>query len=358
MVPAFAVIAAGYALAGTSTTFELMVANFAISFLLFRNPVGPDPGKSVSGVLAGAAMVLRDHRFMILLVIYSGFWFMYAVNNAAITLFMVDFRVWDVAPAMVAVVNPVTILAAGPFLGKLVERFDSLHAMIGGMVIFIGGLLIMGLPGTWPFFVAGIVIFSIAGFIVHPTYISYVSKIAPRDKVPVYMGYSFMPALIGYASGNFLVALAYTIFAEGAHRPGFFWAIVASVGLLTIACLMLYSLYLGRHKAGGAWNEAEAVSASREAGAAAESDRVAPVPVEARIRRHPAWESPLSADGYLNANTDTTERVRIDDRNLLNVTFTLTWTDEPDRLHRRRERLDAGCGILILSKGLRPFNNL
>jgi dipeptide/tripeptide permease len=470
MVPAFLLIAAGYALAGTATTFELMLvsfmilgigtgtfkpmtsgtiatttsegtrnlgysiyywminvgsflmpltvavavpkeqyglvffissglmaANFALSFLFFRNPVEPDPKKSVSGVLAGAALVLRDYRFMILLVIYSGFWFMYAVNNAAITLFMVDFKVWDVAPAMVAVVNPITILAAGPFLGKLVEKFDSLHAMIGGMAIFTAGLMMMGIPGSWPFFVSGIVIFSVAEFIVHPTYISYVSKIAPKDKVPVYMGYSFIPALIGYSSGNFLVALLYTIFSEEAHRPKFFWAIIGSVGLFTIACLMLYSQYLGRKRA---VEEAGAEEAPMPypppSEALAGTDRVAPSTVRSGKTNHPVWESKLtvavallvipgllfggysggtdryfrdggtmqesswsrftlttglagSSSGHSDENTDTTFEVEVPGSNMVNVTFTLKWTDEPDirRLVRVYENQPDEFGLEV-----------
>jgi dipeptide/tripeptide permease len=365
----------------------LVAANFFIAFFLFRNPIKPDPNKSVTEVLRGAVLVLRNKRFLLLMIIFSGFWFMYAVNNAAIVLYMVDFKVvpdWF-PPALVQVVNPITILAAGPLLGKLVEKYDSLHAMIAGMVIFILGILVMGLTTIALLFIGGIVIFSIAEFIVYPTYLSYISKIAPRDKVAVYMGYGFIPAFIGYTSGNFLVALAYTIFSEQAHRPKFFWGLIGSVGLLTIACLMLYSQYLARQ------GVVEKASTDEKAEPPMEArdleDRALPDVVSAQngkaLRRHPVWESqmtvavafllipgllfgayasgtdhyfrnlgtgsggtwehynltsggPITVAGHSNANTRTEEPVEIKDPNLVNVTFTLKWTDEPDQKHLGR----------------------
>jgi POT family proton-dependent oligopeptide transporter len=359
----------------------LVAANFVLSFLLFKNPIKPDPKKSISEVLKGAVLVLQNRRFLILVVIFAGFWFMYAVNNAAIVLYMVDFKVtpdWF-PPALVQVVNPITILVVGLFLGKFIEKYDSLHAMIAGMVIFIAGMLMLGLTTIGPIFIAGIVVFSIAEFIVYPTYLSYISKIAPKDKVAIYMGYGFLPAFIGYTSGNFLVALAYTVFSEEAHRPKFFWALIGSVGLLTIACMMLYSQYLGRQ------GVVEKSSSQKEAEAPMEGvdmeDRALPDVASAQagtaLRRHPVWESritvavalliipgllfgayaggtdgyfrngggggggtwdryivtdggPINSEGYSNANTDTTYQAEINATNLLNVTFTLSWTDEPD----------------------------
>ena len=356
----------------------LVAANFFIAFFFFRNPIAPDPKKSIVQVLKGALLILRDKRFMILMVIYSGFWFMYAVNNAAVVLYMVDFKVMGdwFPPAMVQIVNPITILVAGPLLGKLVEKYDSLHAMIAGMVIFIIGILLMGLTTISVLFISGIVIFSIAEFIIHPTYLSYISKIAPKDKVAVYMGYGFIPAFLGYTSGNFLVALFYTIFAEEAHRPKFFWSLIGAVGLLTIACLMLYSQYLARQ------GVVEKSSSEKKVGAPLEkmdgADRALPDIVTAQgnvpLRKHPVWESqitvavaillipgllfgayaggmngyyrgtesqgagvwdrynltagePVTASGHATENARSAEQVEIQDINLVSATFTLSWTD-------------------------------
>jgi hypothetical protein len=61
--------------------------------------------------------------------------------------------------------------------------------------------------------------------------------------------------------------------------------------------------------------------------------------------------TPVSADGYSNANTETTQEIQIDDRNLLNVTFTLVWTDEPDttRLLRTWENQPDNFGLDVSS---------
>jgi len=357
---------------------SLVAANFFVAFLFFKNPLQPDPKKSIKEVLMGAVLVLQNRRFLLLMIIFAGFWFMYAVNNAAIVLYMVDFKVtpdWF-PPALVQVVNPITILFVGLFLGKFIEKYDSLHAMIAGMVIFIAGILMLGLSTFAPLFIAGIIVFSIAEFIVYPTYLSYISKIAPRDKVAVYMGYGFIPAFIGYTSGNFLVALAYTVFAEEAHRPKFFWSLIGAVGLLTIACLMLYSQYLARQGVVEKSSSEKKVEAPLERPDGA--DRALPDLVTAQgnvpLRKHPVWESqitvavaillipgllfgayaggmdgyyrgtesqgagvwdrynltagePVTASGHATENARSAEQVEIQDINLVSATFTLSWTD-------------------------------
>jgi len=237
----------------------------------------------------------------------------------------------------------------------------------------------MGLTTISVIFISGIIIFSIAEFIVHPTYLSYISKIAPRDKVAVYMGYGFIPAFIGYTSGNFLVALFYTVFAEEAHRPKFFWSIIGTVGLLTIASLMLYSQYLARRGVvEKSSSERESENGQEPAGM---EERALPDVVSAQsgipLRKHPVWESRVTVavallfipgllfgaygsgtdifyrdfdngshtpwegynvsegritlTGYSNENTDTQEQVVFDDQNIISATFNLTWTDEPDQ---------------------------
>ena len=221
----------------------LIGINLAIALTLFRNPVPPNPEKSVTEVFRGAAMVLKDFRFIALLLIYSGFWFMYSTNHLAILLYALDFGVvgdWF-PPALVAVINPGTIILLGPFLGRAYAKHDSLKVMILGMSIFIGGLLVLGMTTITAVFFIGIVIFSIGEFVTHPTYISYVSKIAPNERVTVYMAYAFIPPLIGLTAGNVLGAMMYSSFAEVMHRPKLFWAAIAVIGMVTISLLLLFS---------------------------------------------------------------------------------------------------------------------
>jgi len=361
----------------------LITVNLALALLVFRNPVPSNPGKSVLEVFKGAALVLRDHRFMALLLIYSGFWFMYATNHLALLLYALDFGVlgdWF-PPALVAVVNPGTIILVGPFLGRMYARYDSLKVMILGMGIFIAGLLVLGLTTVAAVFFVGIVIFSIGEFVTHPTYIAYVSKIAPKDRVTVYMAYAFMPPLIGLTLGNVLGGVMYASFAEVMHRPKLFWGAIAAVGLVTISLLLLYSQTVGRRKEDGADEEGAGAPAGTAGGVAALETVSGGAPgagiaagggaMFARLFRSRlsilaclavvplllagsfgggtdgflrdgaggtggGWSSYMIATGTETAsgrgqeNSDSVEQVTLDESNLINVSFTLRWTDEAD----------------------------
>ncbi len=227
-----------------SVTFA--VVNLMIVLFGYENPVEPKPEVSVKNAIAKIGPAFKDKKFMILVGIYSGFWFMFAFNHTFLPLFMVDFGkmpVWFSVP-LLATFNPGTIITLGPFLGKLVEKYDSLKIMIAGMLIFIAGLLVVAFSFHPILFVAGIVIFSIGEFIVHPNFISYVSKIAPKDKVAIYMACIFIATGAGNIAGGPVQGLWYTAYAKNAEMPKLFIALIALVGAVTILGFLLYNSWI------------------------------------------------------------------------------------------------------------------
>jgi len=228
----------------------LITINLIISFLKVEEPITPNPDKDVFSSLRTLGVVFEDKSFMYLLVIYSGFWFMFGTAHIFMPLYMKHFHVMPdwFSVFYLATINPGTIISVGFILSKVVEKYDSLHLMITGVTIFVIGILMLGLTTIPILFVGGIIVFSFGEFITHPNFISYVSKIAPKDKVAVYMGYAFIPSGIGQVCGNFLGGFLFGHFAETEQMPKIFWAIVASYGLLTIAGLVMYDNWIAKQK--------------------------------------------------------------------------------------------------------------
>ena len=86
---------------------------------------------------------LQDKKFRTLLIIYSGFWFMYAVNHSFLPLYMNDFNrmpSWFTIQWL-AIINPGTIIVVGPGLGKFMEKYKSLNVMMVGIIIYCIGVL-------------------------------------------------------------------------------------------------------------------------------------------------------------------------------------------------------------------------
>jgi len=229
----------------------LIGLNLLITLMILEDPAPPNPSKKLTEALSTMGTVLSDRTFTVLLLIYSGFWFMFAMCHSYLPLYMVHFLnmpEWF-SVFLLAGFNPLTIVVAGPFLSKMVKGKDSLGLMIKGIVIFCVGLIILGMTTGPAIFLIGIVIFSLGEFITHPNFIAYVSKIAPADKVAVYMGYSFIPSGIGYVGGTYVGGHLFGSVAEGWERPKLFWAIVACAGFLTITAFVLYDKKFGKHKA-------------------------------------------------------------------------------------------------------------
>jgi dipeptide/tripeptide permease len=363
----------------------LIAVNIALAVFVFKNPVPPNPQKSVADIFKGAALVLKDLRFLALLLIYSGFWFMYATNHLALLLYALDFGVlgdWF-PPALVAIVNPGTIIFLGPFLGKLFGKYDSLKVMVLGMGIFIAGLLVVGLTTVAAVFFLGIVIFSIGEFVTHPTYIAYVSKIAPEERLTVYMAYAFIPPLIGLSAGNIIGGVAYAAMAEEMHRPKLFWSAISAVGLATIAALLLYGRFIGTKAPGKGRPEGTGAgdAGGRSEGAGRQFIRgafrsrwsalacLAVIPIliggalgggtdgflRGGVGAGGTWTSyslsngTATLSGQGQENMDSTEQVDISEENIVDVTFTLTWTDEADmqRLLRTYENQPDQFGLKV-----------
>jgi len=226
----------------------IICVNLLILLTMFKDPVKPQPELSIFNELTKNTPVLHDRNFLILLLIYPGFWIMYAQHYTALALYMVDYRImpmWFTA-SLLAAMNPGTIIISGPFLTKFVEKYNSLHMMIFGMMVAIVGFFLIGFFRTPAIFIMGIVVFSVGEYIVHPNFIAYTSRIAPKDKVTQYMGWIFLPSGIGLTIGGSMGGFLYAKYGEELNEPSVFWSIICAVGFVTIAAFIIYNLKLGK----------------------------------------------------------------------------------------------------------------
>jgi hypothetical protein len=159
---------------------------------------------------------------------------------------MLDFQrmpMWFTVPFL-ATINPGTIIILGPFLAKFVEKRKSLNVVMLGIIVYIIGLTVLGFSNSSILFVSGIVIFSIGEFITHPGFIAHVSKIAPKDKVAIYMACIFLSTGSGNIVGGIVQGYWYDYFVRTLSMPKVFFAAIMCVGLLTLVAFILYNKWL------------------------------------------------------------------------------------------------------------------
>lgn len=252
-----------FLMAGVGTGWLLLV-----NFFVYKEPARPKSGKSVGQVLADAVLVLLDYRFVLMIVIYSGFWILYfqmfdsvlwflkekidttPINNAinsALSLF-IDKPNWHFDSEHVTVVNALTIISLQLIISKIVNKFKALPTMIFGITLGTLGIVLFAISSNVWVFITGLFIFSLGEMTAHPKFISYVGLIAPPDKKALYLGYSFLYGVIGSGIGGVLGATLYVSLVEKQNNGFAFWGIFVLIGIATIIGLLLFNKFLAPKK--------------------------------------------------------------------------------------------------------------
>jgi dipeptide/tripeptide permease len=239
---------------------------------IYRDPPRPESTKTLGEVLAGAAEVLGDARFMLMIVVYSGFWILYFQNFGSVLWYLGDFI--DRAPVSAAVtgllgrlgldvqftfdaehvtvINAGTIILLQVLVSRIVARRAALPTMVAGMGIGALGFGLLALSFSPWVFIAGIAVFSIGEMTAHPKYYSFVGLVAPPDRKAVYMGYAFLYGVFGSLLGSNLGAFLYERFLQphagtaGARAAAIrFWLLFAVLDVVAAAGLVLFAKRFG-----------------------------------------------------------------------------------------------------------------
>ncbi len=237
-----------------------------LNFLFYQEPEKPANTKGFATILKEMILVLKDYRFIVMILIYSGFWILYfqmfdtvlwyqseymdmTPLNDAVNSFLGLFIAaphWKFESEHVTVINAGTIILLQILISAIVKKTKALPTMIAGISLGTIGMGILAISSNTWVFIAGLIIFSIGEMTAHPKFISYVGLIAPADKKALYLGYSFMYGVIGSGIGGVLGANLYVYFVDKLHNPSALWLVFSCIGLLTIVGLLLFNRFLAK----------------------------------------------------------------------------------------------------------------
>lgn len=220
-----------------------VLSSFMIILLAYKNPVKPDRSLPVLDAVKNLKVIFKDKKFLLVLLIFSGCWFMLFTRKPFTPLFMTDFGIlpaWFIP--ILAALNPGTIILLGQVWAYLIRdrEIDSLKLLIVGVFIISAGFLIVGITLNPIIFIAGIIILSFGELVSYPAYLSYVSKIPNKEQRSIYMGYSFLPLAIAGVTAPIAGGFLYYQVAEIMGMGRLFWAIIASIGLIVASAFIKY----------------------------------------------------------------------------------------------------------------------
>jgi len=241
-----------------------------LNLFVYKEPKKPESSKTLAEVFGGMIKVLTDWRFILMIVIYSGFWILYfqmfdtvlwylkdhmdmtpvdKFVNSILGIFIANPN-WKFDAEHVTVINAGTIILLQLVISNIVKNTKALPTMIVGIGLGTLGMGILAISSHAWVFMAGIIIFSIGEMTAHPKFISYVGLIAPDDKKALYLGYSFLYGVIGSGIGGVLGAYSYVHFVDKLNNPSALWIMFSLIGVATIIGLLLFAKFLapkGKH---------------------------------------------------------------------------------------------------------------
>jgi len=234
---------------------------FAIVFF-FREPRKENEAQvpSVAAALRNLWTVLTNLKFMLFLVIFSGFWVMFWQEFIALPLFLRGYVNPETDADLLTTVDPLAVILFQILISYLMRRIPAFRAMTLGFLVASFSWVILAVSdlnwqitgtwqiGPWTLAVTGLPVWGVAALFVlavgemiqSPRFYEYVSRLAPPGQQGVFMGFSFLPVAIGSALAGVIGGRLVHYFGEVRQQPQQLWWVVAGIGLLSTLLMWVY----------------------------------------------------------------------------------------------------------------------
>jgi len=227
-----------------------------------------------------APMRFGNWRFGVYLVLLSGFWTIYNQIMNTMPEYLRDFtdsgpvlRVVErvssfiglsslaafagnmaasgtqIPPEQIVNLDALAIIVFQVGVSWAVTRLPTFQTLMVGVLIVAVSMVLPALAGpgvgvsAW-LAIASVLVFSFGEMTTSPKSQEYVGRIAPSDKVALYMGYYFPCIALGNLFGGIASGALYGWLARDLRRPDIMWLVFAGIALVTVAALFAYDRWV------------------------------------------------------------------------------------------------------------------
>jgi proton-dependent oligopeptide transporter, POT family len=258
-----------------STAFALL--GLAAVLLLFREPEYTSDGrkddqvvrkKTLGQAIAGIFIVLRNVKFVFFLIVIGLFWVLYVQLYNLMPLFLRS--VDPNAPMeLYTLANPLMIVAFQLLITRMVKKWTPVKSIMLGVAVTTVGMSFnilppllgaghsgkidvfgLALPFAGVFLIVSIASMAVGEMMASPRIYEYLGAIAPKGEEGLYLGYANMPVALGSIIGGPLGGALFERFIAAPAKEGrptdtaAMWAIIAGIGVLSMAGLAVYDKIL------------------------------------------------------------------------------------------------------------------
>jgi len=219
---------------------------FWFTLFFFREPskAGETKPSSVLAVARNLLVVLTNIRFVIFLLIFSGFWIVFWQEFISVPLFMRTYVDPNLNVDRYLSIGPIVVMTCTILVSFLTRRIPALRTMMTGVLITGLGCIFLAVYPSRAGLVACLIVIAIGEITQSPRYYEYISRLAPPGQQGLFMGYAFLPIAIGYFIAGKLSGLLLHHYGEVVHQPQIMWWWITAVGVATAVLLYFYDLLL------------------------------------------------------------------------------------------------------------------
>lgn len=219
----------------------VFVMFFAV-LIFFRQPriSGEEQTSSLGQTARNLGTVLTNPKFMLFLIIFSGYWVVYWQVYIGLSLYVTKYIDPHAAVELVIMTDGLSVILLQMIVSHITRKIPSFRAITIGTVISALAWLVIAFHPTIFGAVAAVFVVALGEMTLSPRYYEYVSRLAPEGQQGTYMGFAFVPIGIGSLVGGPVMGYFLHQFGEVGHRPALAWWAMTGVGLLTALCLWIY----------------------------------------------------------------------------------------------------------------------
>ncbi|GAB7088842.1 MFS transporter [Marinifilum fragile] len=223
---------------GYTTVFYISAGVILINFILILFYKEPERevkqeslGEAIGNVFKNIATAISDIKFVIFLLLVAAFWSMYYQLFFTLPVFITQWvdtsSIYNFFEGFIPAVtetygqggqmdsefivnfDAMFIIIFQIIISSIVMKLKPLKAMMGGILVCTIGMALTLYTQNVLFVITAIFIFSIGEMASSPKITEYIGRIAPKDKVGLYMGCSFLPVFAGSTLGGVISGNVY-----------------------------------------------------------------------------------------------------------------------------------------------------
>ena len=210
--------------------------------LLFKEPRRAEEGEAatLSQVGKNFLTVLSNPRFMLFLLIFTGYWIVFWQQFTSLPGYIHKFIDPNARVERVLSIDAAVVICFTLLWNHLIRKVPPFRAVILGTLISSLSWLILAFWSSYWGAVLSIFVLALGEITQAPKYYEYIAKLAPPEQQGTYMGFAFLPIGIGSLVGGWFGGTMLHHFGEVQHQPQGAWLAITAVGILTTLLLWIY----------------------------------------------------------------------------------------------------------------------